>query len=65
MMDMSPLPHKVPYFQSQVTLPSPSPVETPNEESYFSEHDLASAQEAPTPVAAPAPDDSTFLALPE
>ena len=28
-MDISPLPHKMPYFAAQVTLPSPSPEATP------------------------------------
>jgi M-phase inducer tyrosine phosphatase len=29
-MDISPLPHKVPHFVAQVTLPSPTPEQTPN-----------------------------------
>jgi len=62
-MDISPLPHKQPYFIAQVTLPSPSPVETPDEQSMSEDH-LSPPEEFPTaakqPVQAPA-----FLQLPE
>jgi M-phase inducer tyrosine phosphatase len=62
-MDISPLPHKQPYFVAQVTLPSPSPVETPDEQS-MSEDLLSPPEEFPSaatqPVQAPA-----FLQPPE
>jgi len=62
-MDISPLPHKQPYFIAQVTLPSPSPVETPDEQSMSEDH-LSPPEDFPTsaaqPVQAPA-----FLQLPE
>ena len=62
-MDISPLPHKQPYFVAQVTLPSPSPVETPDEQSMSEDH-LSPPEEFPTsaskPVQAPA-----FLQPPE
>lgn len=58
-MDISPLPHKQPYFQ--VTLPSPSPVETPTEQTMDDDH-LSPPEDTPSaqPVQAP-----TFLQLPE
>jgi len=60
-MDISPLPHKPPYFQ--VTLPSPSPEATPDEENLVSP-DLLSPQDLtptqPLPVQQP-----SFLPLPE
>jgi len=63
-MDISPLPHKAPYFTAQVTLPSPTPEETPDDD-YMISDDLLSPPEQPTPVAAPVPALPTFLALPE
>ena len=74
MMDVSPLPHKAPFFVSQVTLPSPSPEETPDEDESLMSPDLLSPQEIePTSYSAPiyqaptfqAPTAPTFLALPE
>ena len=59
-MDVSPLPHKAPYFVAQVTLPSPSPEETPEEDGFISP-DLLSPQEIAQPLYQP----PTFLALPE
>lgn len=61
-MDISPLPHKAPYFMSQVTLPSPSPEETPDEPTISP--DFLSPQEFPTPQALPVQTPS-FLQLPE
>jgi M-phase inducer tyrosine phosphatase len=59
-MDISPLPHKQPYFVHQVTLPSPSPVEmvTPDEQS---DDLLSPPEDFPTPTA----DTPSFLQLPE
>ncbi|OQO11619.1 hypothetical protein B0A48_03346 [Cryoendolithus antarcticus] len=61
-MDVSPLPHKPPYFTAQVTLPSPSPEETPDET--LMSPDLLSPDEIvpfqPLPVHTPA-----FLSIPE
>ncbi|RMY45171.1 hypothetical protein D0863_16094 [Hortaea werneckii] len=66
MMDVSPLPHKPPFYRSQVTLPSPTPEETPAEQdSYISENDLATPQEAPTPSQAPSSAQSFLAPLPE
>jgi len=62
-MDISPLPHKQPYFVHQVTLPSPSPVETPDEQR-MSEGHLSPPEDLPTPTAEPAQAPS-FLQLPE
>lgn len=53
-MDVSPLPHKPPFFQAQVTLPSPTPDETPSEPVLLP--DLLSPIEAIP---------QTFLQLPE
>lgn len=64
MMDISPLPHKPPYFKAQITLPSPTPEQTPDEECYISP-DLLSPQEPPTPIQAPALDLPAAIALPE
>lgn len=61
-MDISPLPHKQPYFVAQVTLPSPSPVETPDEQSMSEDH--LSPEEFPTAATQPA-QASTFLQPPE
>ncbi|EMC95648.1 hypothetical protein BAUCODRAFT_71110 [Baudoinia panamericana UAMH 10762] len=63
MMDVSPLPHKAPYFVAQVTLPSPSPEETP-EETLVSP-DLLSPTEIFPAATVPLTQYSTFLALPE
>jgi len=59
-MDISPLPHKQPYFVHQVTLPSPSPVEmvTPGEQS---DDHLSPPEDFPTPTA----ETPSFLQLPE
>ncbi|KAK4545152.1 hypothetical protein LTR36_003703 [Oleoguttula mirabilis] len=65
MMDISPLPHKAPYFMAQVTLPSPTPEETPEEEDFRISPDLLSAQGAITPPPAPPVQPPTFLFLPE
>jgi rhodanese-related sulfurtransferase len=62
-MDVSPLPHKAPYFVAQITLPSPSPEETPEEESLISP-DLLSPIEIETQSLQPNK-NPTFLALPE
>lgn len=61
-MDISPLPHKQPYFLAQVTLPSPSPEATPDEQSMSDDH--LSPHELPTPLAQPVQAPS-FLQLPE
>ena len=62
-MDFSPLPHKIPYFVAQVTLPSPSPDKTPDDDNAESA-DLLSLEEATPyqlqPVQAP-----TFFPVPE
>lgn len=63
MMDVSPLPHKLPFFVAQVTLPSPSPQATP-EENLISP-DLLSPEVASTPLPAPPVQAPSFLALPE
>lgn len=60
-MDISPLPHKAPYFQ--VTLPSPSPEETPLGENLISP-DLLSPEEC-TPLASLPVQPPAFLQLPE
>jgi hypothetical protein len=62
-MDISPLPHKMPYFVAQVTLPSPSPAETPDEQSMSEDH-LSPPEDFPTPAAQPV-QAPTFLQLPE
>ena len=64
MMDISPLPHKEPYFKAQVTLPSPSPEETPDEDDTFISSDLLYPLET-EPYTAPVYQAPTFLALPE
>ncbi|KAK4903316.1 m-phase inducer phosphatase [Elasticomyces elasticus] len=64
MMDVSPLPHKAPYFMAQVTLPSPSPEETPDDDDNMISPDLLSPQEI-GPYTAPVYQAPTFLALPE
>ncbi|KAF2772538.1 putative cdc25-like protein tyrosine phosphatase [Teratosphaeria nubilosa] len=61
MMDISPLPHKAPYFQ--VTLPSPSPEQTPDDADISP--DFLSLQEASTPLQALTSQSSESLALPE
>nr|POE51997.1 hypothetical protein CFP56_52378 [Quercus suber] len=61
-MDISPLPHKAPYFQ--VTLPSPSPVEAPESADLITP-DLLSPLEIPTPLHALAVQPPSFLPLPE
>lgn len=62
MMEVSPLPHKAPYFAAQVTLPSPSPEPTP-EENLISPDLLSVDDFTPTqPLLVQAP---TFLPLPE
>jgi len=63
MMDVSPLPHKPPYFTAQITLPSPSPEETPDEQ--IVSPDFLSPQEQPTPQAAKPVQAPTFLAVDE
>jgi len=60
-MELSPLPHKAPYFMAQVTLPSPSPEETPDSEGMVSA-DLLSPPLESFPALQQAP---VFLALPE
>lgn len=62
-MDISPLPHKVPRFSAQVTLPSPSPEGTPMLSEEISAVDLSQEQRCLVAEAAPAP--PTFLQLPE
>ncbi|KAI7044901.1 hypothetical protein KC352_g46296, partial [Hortaea werneckii] len=58
--------HKPPYFRSQVTLPSPTPEETPAEQdSYITGNDLTTPQEAPTPSQAPSSAQSFLAPLPE
>ncbi|TKA73440.1 hypothetical protein B0A55_06091 [Friedmanniomyces simplex] len=64
MMDVSPLPHKAPYFKAQVTLPSPSPEQTPDDDETFISPDLLSPQQI-EPYTAPIYQAPTFLALPE
>ena len=62
-MDVSPLPHKPPYFVAEVTLPSPTPETTPMLEDVVSP-DLLSTQEQP--IAQPSPDRApSFVELPE
>lgn len=58
MMDVSPLPHKAPYFVAQVTLPSPSPEVTPDAVEMISPDLLSPHEIAP-------PSHQTLLALPE
>jgi M-phase inducer tyrosine phosphatase len=62
-MDISPLPHKLPYFVAQVTLPSPSPIEmeTPDEQS---DDHLSPPEDFPTPTSQPV-QAPAFLQLPE
>ena len=62
-MDISPLPHKQPYFVAQVTLPSPSPEETIATR-VMSEDHLSPPEEFPTTAAQPV-QAPTFLPLPE
>ncbi|KAF7190763.1 M-phase inducer phosphatase [Pseudocercospora fuligena] len=57
-MDISPLPHKVPHFVHQVTLPSPSIYETP------SEVDISPDFLVPDVISRPVPSPA-FLELPE
>lgn len=61
-MDISPLPHKIPQFVAQVTLPSPSPETSPSDGDVMSPDDSTPGfSEGPTPPeSAPA-----FLELPE
>ena len=61
-MGVSPLPHTQPYFVAQVTLPSPSPAETPDEQSMSEDH--LSPEDFPTAATQPA-QASTFLQPPE
>lgn len=63
-MDVSPLPHKAPFFVAQVTLPSPTPEMTP-EDGDVPIADLLSAREHPVqslPNLAPPP---SFFHIPE
>lgn len=63
MMDISPLPHKAPFFVAQVTLPSPSPEETPTDDMNVITPGRSDREPNPmrvVPVEAP-----TFLQLPE
>lgn len=62
-MDLSPLPHKAPYFISQVTLPSPSPETTPMTEDDFSSELLCDLQQSIAQASTSQP--PTFLQLPE
>lgn len=62
-MDISPLPHKAPYFVAQVTLPSPSPEATPDEQT-MSDDRLSPPEECPTPLAK-STQSSGLLQLPE
>lgn len=62
-MDLSPLPHKAPYFVSQVTLPSPSPEITPDIEDEFSSELLCDQQQSIAQASTSQP--PTFLQLPE
>ncbi|KAK4574177.1 m-phase inducer phosphatase [Recurvomyces mirabilis] len=62
MMELSPLPHKAPYFMAQVTLPSPSQEETPDGEGTVSA-DLLSPPLESFPVLQP--QVPIYLALPE
>lgn len=62
-MDMSPLPHKAPYFVPKVTLPSPSPELTPDLGDDFCDN-LLSPQELPIEQAVPVQAPSLFQ-LPE
>lgn len=61
-MDISPLPHKPPYFVAQVTLPSPTPEETPDVADISP--DLLVPDALPPPLA-PAVQRPSFLELPE
>lgn len=63
MMDVTPLPHKAPFFMAQVTLPSPSPEETPADEC-MNEPALLSLEESPM-LQAPSVQAPIFLPLPE
>ena len=62
-MDISPLPHKAPYFVAQVTLPSPSSEVAPEISDEISS-DLLSPEEQP-PVQASHIEAPTFLQQPE
>jgi hypothetical protein len=57
-MDVSPLPHKPPYFIAQVTLPSPTPESTPDPDDVISPDLLCPDDQPvaqPLPVLAPSP----------
>lgn len=62
-MDISPLPHKAPYFVAQVTLPSPSSERTSGLSDEISS-DLLSSELQP-PIQASQLEASSFLQLPE
>ena len=62
-MDISPLPHKPPYFVAQVTLPSPTPDQTPEVSDEVYSDILSSEAQLPAQVSQPAA--PTFLQLPE
>ncbi|SMQ51492.1 unnamed protein product [Zymoseptoria tritici ST99CH_3D7] len=68
-MDISPLPHKVPRFVAQVTLPSPTPETTPDdgEDSHDSTPDLLTPEDLfePTAQANQSTQPPSYLALPE
>lgn len=61
-MDISPLPHKAPYFQ--VTLPSPTPEATPEAEE-LTVQDLLSPDGQPIAHALPSLPPPSFLHFPE
>lgn len=62
-MDISPLPHKAPHFVAQVTLPSPTPQETPDLVDDITP-ELMSTGEQTLPQASDS-EAPTFLQLPE
>lgn len=68
-MDISPLPHKVPRFVAQVTLPSPTPETTPDDgdDSHESTPDLLTPEDVfePTAQANQSTQPPNCLALPE
>jgi M-phase inducer tyrosine phosphatase len=67
-MDISPLPHKVPRFVAQVTLPSPTPETTPDDaDSNLTTPDLLTPEESFEPAAQTvhAVQPPSYLALPE
>lgn len=65
-MDISPLPHKAPYFVAQVALPSPTPEATPESEIAFDSNLLSPEDQPIVAQGLPSlPVPPSFLQLPE